>query len=326
MFEELQRQGLLTPFFTMVGILFGAFLTFLTSWLLKSREIKLKISGQLIEKKIEAHEKILELAKAMRATVSTNKIDAEGMQITYPLIFSTKEQYQNWRSSYFLITNQYSHWLGIEVLKELFFIQDYITNLDKRLEKAPVKNYIQIGIILRHDFINMATNIEKAVIKFLGNGWRNLKIEQSNSGRKYTKKVTIKRLNKLNLFTRHLELYKYLELEKSSFPRGEIKKFTELYNIAPNGTRVDMIQLKEVPNIDNSGVVYEISYKDYEGLGKSVKFGHCELIGGRLIFDKVDREAQTIGVDYKAIKLLTKWIEENIEELYFDDKTIEYDQ
>ena len=325
MFEELQKQGLLTLLFTIVGMGFGAFLTFLTSWLLKSRETKLKISGQFIEKRIEAHEKILELAKAMRATISTDRVNVEGMQITYPIIFSSKEQYQNWRSSYFLITNQYSHWLGIEVTRELFFIQDYITNLDKRLEKAPDINYMQIGIILRNDFIDMATIIEKSVIKFFGKGWRNLKVEQPKGGHKYAKKITTKRLHELNLFTRHLELYKYLELEDSSIPRGDVKKNTELYNVAPNGTRIDLIKLREVPNIDNSGVEYEMSYHDYEDLGKPINFGHCELIGGKLMFDEVDREAQTIGIDYKAIKLLVKWIEENIEELYFEDETVEYE-
>ena len=69
MIEELKNMGLVTPIFTLIGVLIGTFLSFTTAWVLKSRETRLKISSQIIEKRIEAHEKILSLAKSMRAIV-----------------------------------------------------------------------------------------------------------------------------------------------------------------------------------------------------------------------------------------------------------------
>lgn len=325
MFEQLKEIGLLTPVFTLIGVLIGTLLTFITSWFLKSREIKLKISSQLIEKRIEAHEKILSLAKSMRATISTNKVNVENEYITYPLIFSNKESYLNWRSDFFLIANESSHWLGKEVTNELFFIQDYVTNLDKRLEKAPDKNYQAIGIILRDDFIKMATNIEKSVISFFDTGWRSLKINDKKGINKYPRKTSLKRLKEQSLFRRHLELFKYLEIEEIRTPNNQVKKTTELHNIAPNGLKTDIIKIVEVPNIDNSGVEYELSYNENEGYGKPFFFGHCDLISGKIRFDKIDKDAKIFGVDYSAMRLLVNWIEENLEELDFDSETIEYD-
>jgi hypothetical protein len=43
------------------------------------------------------------------------------------------------------------------------------------------------------------------------------------------------------------------------------------------------------------------------------------------MFDKIDKEAKTLGVNYKAIKLLTDWINENLEESIYDDRIIEYE-
>jgi hypothetical protein len=325
MIEELKTLGLLTPIFTIIGVFIGTILTFTTSWVLKKRETKLKISSQLIEKRIDAHEKILALAKTMRATSSIDKVNVENVYITYPIIFHKKENFQDWRSSFFLTTNEYSHWLGIKVTRELYFIQDYVVNLDKRLEKAPPENYLQIGIILRNDFIEMAANIEKAVISYFESGWKNLKIENNNENHKFPKKVSLKRLENMNLYKRHLEIHKYLQKEEKSIPRDDIKKVTELYNIAPNGLKVDTITLREVPNIDNSGVEYEMTYKDCEDYGTKMKFGHCELIGGRIMFDKVDKDAKVLGIDYKAMKLLVNWIEENIEDIDYLTETIEYE-
>jgi hypothetical protein len=325
MIEELKNLGLLTSLFTIVGIITGVFLTFITSWLLKKRETRLRISSQLIEKRINAHEKILTLVKTMRATLSIEKMNVENLYITYPIIFQSKDDFQKWRSSFFLTTNEYSHWLGLKVTRELYFIQDYIVNLDKRLEKIPSENYIQIGIILRNDFLSMAANVEKEVITYFESGWRTLKIEKNNKWHKFPKKISIKRLEETNLYKRHLEIHKYMYKKEKSIPRNDIKKVTELYNIAPNGLKVDMVILREVPNIDNSGEEYELIYKECEDFGDKIKFGHCELIGGRIMFDKVDKNAQVLGIDYKAMKLLVNWIEENIEEIDYLNETIEYE-
>lgn len=318
MLHELKESGLLTPIFTVFGVALGAILTFLTSKYLKTREAQLRISGQFTEKRIEAHEQVLSLAKAMRTTVSLDKLDAQQNFITYPMLFENRERLQDWRSSFYVISNHQSHWLGRKVSQELMFIQDYLVNLERRIERLPNQNYRAVGIILKKDFTDLACELEKSVLNYFEKGWKNFKID-SDVNDKLSSKQTKKRLDDTNLMKRHLELNKYLETENKIIPRSDVRKYTELYNIAPNGLKVEIIQIKEVSNPDNSGVEYKLTYKDSEGWGKPRTFGHCNLIMGNIMFDAVDSEVRTLGVNYEAIKLLVRWIEEHLEESEFDD-------
>ena len=317
MLEELKNLELLTPLFTILGVMLGAIMTFLTSKYLKTRETQLKISSQLIEKRIEAHEKVLSLAKSMRSTVSLDKVDAQQMFITYPMIFENQERFRDWRNTFFIISNEHSHWLGQLVSRELMLIQDYIINLDRRLERVPDQNYRAVGVLLKKDFTDLASQLEKSVLKYFDKGWKSLKIDV-DVNHKLSNRISKKRIDETNLMKRHLELNRYFDKENKVIPRSDVKKYTELYNLAPNGLKLDAIKIREVPNVDKSGVEYELTYKDSEDWGKPRKFGHCDLIMGNIMFDAVDSEAQTLGVNFEAVKLLTKWIEENLEESGFD--------
>lgn len=90
-------------------------------------------------------------------------------------------------------------------------------------------------------------------------------------------------------------------------------KKTFLYNLAPNGLKIDQVYLTEVPNVDNSGVDYLIEYvEDFIG-NERIPIGHCELIQGNIWFDKVGNSAKTLGINFNALKLVIEWIETNIE-------------
>lgn len=323
MIEILQEKNLIAPLIGLIGLILGSILTFLFSSNLKSKETKLKISEKLIDKRIDAHEQVLKLAKLMRSSHTENQFNSEKELITYPLIFLTEDNYRDWRANYFLVTNEYSHWLSISVLNELFYIQDYIINLDKTLENVHEENFKPIGIILKMDFIEMSTNLEKQVIKYFEKGWENLSIKKKGI-HKLPKQESLKRLKESNFTKRHLEISKYFYKKNLSSPRTDIKPITTLSNIAPNGMKIDIIKIKEVPNIDNSGIEYELYYKDNEFDKKEIRFGTCDLILGNIQFAKVDDKARYLGINHNAMDLLIKWIDENLEPLNYDVDTIEY--
>ncbi|PNW24942.1 hypothetical protein [Formosa algae] len=324
MIETLQEMNLIAPIIGLIGLIIGSILTFLFSSNLKSKETKLKISEKLIDKRIDAHEQVLKLAKLMRSSHTENQFNSEKELITYPLIFLTEDNYRDWRANYFLVTNEYSHWLSIPVLNELFYIQDYIVNLDKTLENVHEENFKPIGIILKMDFIEMSTNLEKQVIKYFEKGWSNLSIKKKGNY-KLPKQESLKRLKESNFTKRYLEISKYFYEKNSSSPRTDIKPITILSNIAPNGMKIDIVKIKEVPNADNSGIEYELYYKDNEFDKKEIRFGSCDLIMGNIRFDKVDDKASYLGITHNAMELLTKWIDENLEPLNYDVDTVEYE-
>ncbi|MFA5297604.1 MAG: hypothetical protein WC389_05285 [Lutibacter sp.] len=317
MIELLKEMNLIAPIIGIIGLIIGSILTFIFSSNLKSKETKLKISEKLIDKRIDAHEQVLKLAKLMRSSHTENQFNSAKELITYPLIFLTEDNYRDWRQNYFLITNEYSHWLSISVLNELYYIQDYIVNLDKTLENVPEDNYKAIGIILKMDFIQMSTNLEKQVVEYFERGWSNLSIKKKGNY-KLPKNESLKRLEKSNFTKRYLEISKYFYEKNTSSPRTDIKPITILSNIAPNGLKIDIVKIKEIPNIDNSGIEYELYFKDHDFDKEYIRFGTCDLIMGNIRFDKIDHKASYLGISYNAMELLTNWINENLEHLEND--------
>jgi hypothetical protein len=89
------------------------------------------------------------------------------------------------------------------------------------------------------------------------------------------------------------------------FLKGNEKKVIKLHNTAPNGMEIDIITLTEVPNPDNSGVEWEITFKQMD-------FVDEELIGW---YDTNDvRGVRFAGNSYLSLgglKLLAKWLDEN---------------
>ncbi|MBP1664350.1 MAG: hypothetical protein H6Q19_1490 [Bacteroidetes bacterium] len=90
-------------------------------------------------------------------------------------------------------------------------------------------------------------------------------------------------------------------------------KKTLLYNLAPNGLKIDQVCLTEVPNVDNSGENYLIEYIEDFSNNEKIPIGHCDLINGNIWFDNVGKNAKTLGLNFNALKLITEWIENNIE-------------
>lgn len=312
MIDTLKEMNLIAPLIGIIGLIIGSILTFFFSSNLKSKETKLKISEKLIDKRIDAHEQVLKLAKIMRSSHTENQFNSAKELITYPLIFLNEDNYRDWRANYLLVTNEYSHWLSISVLNELFYIQDYIVNLDKTLENVHEENYKSLGIILKMDFIEMSTNLEKEVVKYFEKGWENLSVKKKGDY-KLPKNVSYSRLKNSNFSKRYLEISKYFFEKNTSSPRTDIKPVTILSNIAPNGMKIDIVKIKEVPNPDNSGIEYELYYRGNEFEKKEIRFGSCDLILGNIRFDKVDNKASYLGITHDAMLLLTSWINENLE-------------
>jgi hypothetical protein len=311
--EDIDWKILITPVLSFVGVIIAAFLAFFSSSFLKKKETLLKISEKILDKKLEAHENVLQLAKYLRSTISDNKFTVEMELITYPMILANKENYLDWKKDLFIKSNSNSHWLSNDVIKEIYFIQDYFANLDKTLENIPDENIEKIGIILKNDFINLSNNLEKTIVKYFEKGWKDLKTISNNEKYKLPKKISLERLENYNLSKRHLEMSKYFYQKNLDLPKTEIKPVTQLYEIAPNGMKVDMVKIVEVANVDNSGVEYELFFQENEYNNRFEKFGYCDLIMGYIRFADASSNSKYVGVSSEAINLITKWINENKE-------------
>jgi len=311
--NEIDWKLLITPLLSFAGVIIAAFLAFFFSSFLKKKETRLKISEKILDKKIEAHENVLQLAKYLRSTISENQLTVDLELITFPIILANRENYLDWKKDLFIKSNNNSHWLSNNVLKELYFIQDYFVNLDNTFENVPDENIKNIGIILKNDFVSLSNNLEKSILKYFEKGWEDLKTIDIGDNHKFPKEESLRKLKDLNHSKRFLEISKYFYQKNFDLPRTEIKPVTLLYEIAPNGMKVDMVRIVEVSNADNSGVEYELFFQENEFNNRFEKFGYCDLIMGYIRFDGVSKNSQFVGVSNEAINLVVKWIKENKE-------------
>lgn len=135
----------------------------------------------------------MQLAKYLRSTISDNKFTVDLELITFPLILANRENYLEWKKDLFIKTNNNCHWLSNDVLQETYFIQDYFTNLDNTLENVPDENIQNIEIILKKDFINIPSTLERSILKYFKNGWKDLKTLSKSDNHKLPKNQTLER-------------------------------------------------------------------------------------------------------------------------------------
>ena len=193
----------------LVGVLIGATITTMVNWRLKTKESRLRILEKIFDKRVEAHEKILEISKIMRTTIPTKEKDEESNAITYPTVISTREKLDSFINRYSNLVNSNAYWLDIDLIRELQFIQDYLLTLDMNLEKFNEEKFISIGVIIKPDFVNLAYLLEKQTMKFFEKDILNIKIMTTKKRQKYKRKETESRLNSMCLYTEWGKIEKF---------------------------------------------------------------------------------------------------------------------
>ena len=122
------NDSLLTLLATIVGLLIGSSLTLLTGRYQRTHELRLKLKEKLLDRRIDAHEKILKLSSLMilvnpvMAEVEPGRIkpaiDDDGELMRYPRILQNGEEFgkfgNDWTETMFSIAD----WLSNDLVRE----------------------------------------------------------------------------------------------------------------------------------------------------------------------------------------------------------------
>ncbi len=195
-----------TALFTLAGALLGALASFLTASVMAQKEIRLRLREKLLDRRIEAHERIIELSHSMRAMRALGGLDNEGELARAPAVLISKEVFDEWFMYFYKIMTTTSNWLGTSLTHELNLLQDYLVNLNEFLRQVPVENYPRVGQIIRQDFISFSASIEKLAFEFFTNDLEKLRISPLPKWHKYPVKETEKRIQDTDLFKHRDEL------------------------------------------------------------------------------------------------------------------------
>jgi hypothetical protein len=187
--------------FGLIGALGGGAITFLTTWFIKKREYDLRLWDKLLERRIKAHENVIDVALEMRVMVALGGIDNNGEVARAPQVLLSKDEFERWFIRFTQLSMEGTTWLTTAAKRELNFVQDYLITLHQNLSNVPSEGYLSIGQLIRQDFIDLSSELEKNAFSFFECEMRELKLNSLNEWHKYERQVTEKRLKETVLLS-----------------------------------------------------------------------------------------------------------------------------
>jgi hypothetical protein len=185
--------------FGLVGALMGSVMSFIASMMLRKRDFNLQMWSKLFERRIAAHEKVISLATEMRIMVGLGGFDEHGQVRRAPQVLISKDGFECWFTRFTQLTMEGTSWLTIETKREVNFVQDYLVTLHMYLESIPSDKYLGVGELIRQDFIDLSSSLEKKAFDFFKRGIHKLKLDSLDKHHKYERPETEWRLSKTAL-------------------------------------------------------------------------------------------------------------------------------
>lgn len=180
--------------FGLLGAFVGGLLSFLTSWALKNREYTLRIWDKLLERRIKAHENLIAIAIELRVMVALGGEGPDGEVARAPQVLISEEEFEKWFIRFTQLTQSGSTWLTTQARRELNFVQDYLVTLHTNLSSVRSERYLAVGAVIRSDFLDLSSGLEKAAYDYFENTISERKLGSLRDHHKFPRSETESRL------------------------------------------------------------------------------------------------------------------------------------
>lgn len=178
----------------------GALITLVVGWLLRKRDYDLRLWDKFIERRIQAHENLINVALEMRTMVMPGAVDEKGEIIRGPRVLLSQEIFEQWFSCSMRTVLAGSTWLTTDAKREANFLQDYLATLQLHLQPIPSDDYLSLGYIIREDFLAISGSLERAAFSFFEKDARQLRLSNLDERHKYPREQTEQRLKDTQLW------------------------------------------------------------------------------------------------------------------------------
>lgn len=192
--------------FALAGALGGGILSFVGALLLKKREFNLAVSSKILDRRISAHEKVIALATEMRIMVALGGFSESGEVRRAPQIMLSRDTFEDWFTRFTQLSMEGTSWLSTASKREVNFAQDYLVTLHLYLEHVPSDTFLQLGELIRQDFVDLSSSLEKKAFQFFQTGIRKLRPDSLNQWHKYKRPETERRLGS-TLLVKHRDAF-----------------------------------------------------------------------------------------------------------------------
>lgn len=185
--------------FTLAGALGAGLITLATTWIQRRQDHSLKLWEKIAERRIQAHERLLESALELRVMIGLGRLDENQEPLRIPQILLSYNHFTDWFTKFTMGSVSGSPWQTTEAKREANFTQDYMTTLYQTISKVPLELIPNVGLIVRQDIIDLSASLEKKVMRYFEKDVRKLQISSLSKWHKYQLKETIARLSSTEL-------------------------------------------------------------------------------------------------------------------------------
>ncbi len=208
--EQIIRDNA-SAIFAILGTLIGGAFTFLGTWILQNQEAKARLLEKILDRRVQAHENVIELSKLFRTMMSLGYAENDGELARTPAIMYSKESFDSFLLKFHKTSTESSTWLSTEVTREYNFVQDYLVNLYEFVRNINSEKFPEIGRLIRQDFIDFSANLEKISFKFFAHDLLKMRMNDLTKWHKYPAETTKKRLAETAFFKKRDEILKIID-------------------------------------------------------------------------------------------------------------------
>ncbi|WMN59610.1 hypothetical protein NI389_15740 [Pseudoalteromonas xiamenensis] len=196
--------------FALSGAIVGSLITGLINYATKTKESKLRVTEKLLDKKLEAHESLLSMVSWIRTMVLLGGEDSQGELKRCPIIMESQKSKDEFLEAFVSLQNRCDRWFSASVKREVSFFLDYFVNLNEHSREASDNSLQEAGVIIRNDFIDIASELENCAHQFFNKDLLKLNYKTDRNWHKFTSKETIARLNKTEFYKRKKQVLQVL--------------------------------------------------------------------------------------------------------------------
>lgn len=192
--------------FALLGALGAGVISLFVAIFVRRHDYSLRQWEKIGERRIQAHEHLLESAMELRIMVGGGCVDEAGEPIRIPNAMLSRDHFEKCLSNFTARSISSSPWQTAEAKREVYFIQDYMMTLYQTLVGMPSELYPNVGVIVRQDSIDLSSSLEKKVLRFFEKDILKLKVGSKNDWHKYPRDQTERRLMTTELLKHREEI------------------------------------------------------------------------------------------------------------------------
>lgn len=141
----------------------------------------------------------------MRIMVGSGSVAEDGELVRAPQVLISKTEFEGWFTRAIRAGVGRSTWLATDAKREVNFLQDYLATLYVHLKGVPDHLYFSLGALVRQDFVDISSRLERAAFAFFKSRAHRLEIGNLEEWHKHPRDQTQRLLQATQLLRRHEE-------------------------------------------------------------------------------------------------------------------------